>query len=149
MGAHPPSEAQRPPSQTPWGGFRRGAGLPGGREAAGSRRRAGGTRCRDRCRSSGCGPPAAPAAGSDGRWHSRWSAGCPGPLQSKQSAGHQGQRLRGFGVCFGQAGGQNSPLSVLMQNRCLKPWWEWEQVITSGFEHPMSTYLVPTMMLQP
>lgn len=36
-----------------------------------------------------------------------------------------------------------------MQNRCLKPWWEWEQVITSGFEHPMSTYLVPTMMLQP
>lgn len=43
----------------------------------------------------------------------------------------------------------DSPLSVLMQNRCLKPWWEWEQVITSGLEHPMSTFLVPTMMLQP
>lgn len=43
----------------------------------------------------------------------------------------------------------HSPLSVLMQNRCLKPWWEWEQVITSGLEHPMSTFLVPTMMLQP
>lgn len=42
----------------------------------------------------------------------------------------------------------DSPLSVLMQNRCLKPWCEWEQVTTSGLEHPASTCFVPTMTLQ-
>lgn len=79
------------------GELRRAAGLPGGWAAGGSHQRgwgeAGESHCRDRCHSSGCGPPAAPAAGSDGRWHSRWSAGCPGPLQGKQMAEHQGWRL--------------------------------------------------------
>lgn len=79
------------------GGLRRGAGQQGHRAGGGGCQRGrgaaggpGGSRCRGRCRSSGFGPPAAPAAGSAGRWHSRWPAGCPGPLQSKDSTGHQG-----------------------------------------------------------
>uniref|UniRef100_A0ACB8F089 Uncharacterized protein n=1 Tax=Sphaerodactylus townsendi TaxID=933632 RepID=A0ACB8F089_9SAUR len=35
------------------------------------------------------------------------------------------------------------------ENRCLKPCWEREQVITSGLEHPLSTDLAPTRTLQP
>lgn len=110
---------------SPWArGLRRGAGQPGCRAAGGGRGAAGGLwgrRCTGRCRSSGCGPPAAPAAGSDGRWHSRWSARCPGPLRSKHREGHQGdsegagtawhrgQALRGG--LWGVTSGSSSPRS--------------------------------------
>lgn len=124
-----------PPPPQPLGGFRRGAGQQGGRAGGCSHQRgrgaAGGlwgNRCRGLCRSSGCGPPAAPAAGSDGRWHSRWSAGCPGPLQSKKQRGtsgvtageegdvlpalHQGQvPFEGCKVCFGRVRASLAPSS--------------------------------------
>lgn len=77
----------------PWSILRTGAARRARRAAGGGRGAAGGLRgrrCTGRCRSSGCGPPAAPAAGSDGRWHSRWSAGCPAPLQGKHREGYQG-----------------------------------------------------------
>lgn len=45
--------------------------------------------------------------------------------------------------------GCHSPLSILMQNRCLNPWWERGQVITSGLEQPVLTDLLPTITLQP
>lgn len=44
---------------------------------------------------------------------------------------------------------QYSLLSVLMQKRCLKPLWEWVQVMISGLEQPTSTYFCPWMTLQP
>lgn len=93
-----PRGSRIPPARG--GELRRGAGRRGRRAAGGGRGAAGGlwgSCCTGRCRSSGCGPPAAPAAGSGGRWHSRWSAGCPGPLQSKHRAGCQGMgRVEGM-----------------------------------------------------